>query len=182
MEPAREAKLARRAGAGFKSVRYEAYGPGNAVLLMDCLTDDRDRTAAQVRLALHRFGGHLGARGSVSYLFNEVGLMIFSPPKNGKKLVQAAFHAGAEDVVPGEDGSVEVLADPIEFEALREALRAAGFIPSFAEVTQRASSSVVLAGKAAESMIGLLDALEALNDVQNVYTNAEIPNELLAHI
>ncbi|HEY6482020.1 MAG TPA: YebC/PmpR family DNA-binding transcriptional regulator [Steroidobacteraceae bacterium] len=162
--------------------RCEGYGPGGAAMLMDGRTDSRDRTMRQVRELLHRHGGHLGAQGSVSYLFNEVGLMIYRPGTSIERLVRGALTAGAEDVVPHADGSIEVLADPLEFDTVLALLQSSGFVPTTAEITQRASVCVLLGKSQAAAMIRLLEALDELNDIQNVYTNAEIPDEVLARI
>jgi hypothetical protein len=164
----------------FESIRYEAYGPGGAALIVACLTDNRERTASLLRQVLLRFGGLPGARGSVDYLFNQVGLMVFPPGMKEGRLKRLALDAGAEEVVANPDGSVEVLTDPIEFEAVRARLLAGNFLPARAEVTQRASTPVRLEGEAAASMVQLVAALKDLDDVENVYTNAEIPDEVLA--
>jgi len=180
MRASGEILLGARPGVAMEGVRYEGYGPGGAAVMLDCLTDSRNRTGAEVREAFSAHGGHLGAAGSVGYLFNEVGLMIYPPGTSEERLIQVALEAGAEDVVPNADGTLEVLADPIEFETVRALLERSGFVPDTAEVTQRAATSAVLAGDAALSMAQLLGALEDLRDVQNVYTNAEIPDEVLA--
>lgn len=162
---------ARTGGAGAR-FRCEGYGPGGAALMMDCLTDNRERTVAQVRQLLQRYGGHLGASGAVGYLFNQVGLMLYPPGTDEDRLTQAALEAGAEDVVVMSDGTIEVLADPLDFETVRALLRDKGFDPRSGEVTERAATSVRLAGEAAVAMLLLLEALEDLEDIQNVYTNA----------
>ena len=131
-----------------EATAYEGYGPGGTAVMVDCLTDDRDRTAADVRRTFTEHGGHLGARGSVRYLFNEVGLLTFPPGTNVEPLIQLALHAGAEDVVPSEDGSIEVLADPTEFDAVRAIITAGGFIPATADVTQRAATPNRISGEA----------------------------------
>jgi YebC/PmpR family DNA-binding regulatory protein len=161
-------------------VRYEGYGPGGAAVVVDCLTDDRGRAMAAVRSAFVRHGGHLGAAGSVSYLFNTVGLMAYPPGTDEEQLMQVALEAGAEDVVPHADTSVEVLADPQEFSTVRALLADRGFVPATAEVTQRAATSLELSGNAAEAMLLLLKALEQLDDVRDVYSNADIADEVLA--
>jgi transcriptional/translational regulatory protein YebC/TACO1 len=161
----------------FESIRCEAYGPRGAALIIDCRTDSRDRTTAQVRQIVREHGGYLGAPGSVSYLFNEVGRLIFPPGTDARRLTKVAVQAGAEDVLPA---SLEVLTDPVDFESVRGALEAAGFTPVSAEVTLRASITVPFEGEAAASMVHLIRALENLNDVENVYANAEIPDEVLA--
>jgi transcriptional/translational regulatory protein YebC/TACO1 len=148
---------------------------------MDCLAE-RERAIARVRQVLQRYGGHLGASGSVDYLFNRVGLMMYPPGTDEERLIQSALEAGAEDVVVNSDGTIEVLADPLEFETVRALLLEKGLSPYSAEVTERASTSVRLTGEAAVSMLLLLEALEDLEDIQNVYTNAEISDEVLAGI
>ena len=161
----------------FESIRCEAYGPGGAALIIECRTDNRDRTIAQVRQVVRAHGGYIGARGSVGYLFNQVGRMVFPRGTAPARLASAALHAGAEDVVPA---SLEVLTDPIDFGTVGAALQAAGFMPISAEVTYRASITVPLQGEAAVSMVHLIEALNDLNDVENIYSNAEIPDEVLA--
>lgn len=163
-------------------VRYEGYGPGGAAVLVECVTDDRNRTRADLRRAFSEYGGHLGAEGSVSYLFNHVGLMIYPPGTDEERLMRAALEAGAEDVVPNSDRSIEVLADPIEFETVRAILTDRGFAPAAAAVTERASLTTPLAGESAERMVRLLKTLEDLDDVRNVYSNVEISDEVLARI
>jgi YebC/PmpR family DNA-binding regulatory protein len=163
-------------------VRYEGYGPGGAAVLIECVTDDRNRTRASLRRAFSEHGGHLGAEGSVSYLFNHVGLMTYPPGTDEERLMHAALEAGAEDVVPNSDHSIEVLADPMEFETVRAILTHRGFAPAAAEVTERASLTTPLSGEPAERMVRLLEALEDLDDVRNVYSNVEISNEVLARL
>ena len=160
-----------------ETIRCEVYGPDGTVIIVDCRTDHRDRTVAQVRRVVREHGGYPGAQGSVSYLFNDVGRLVFPPGTDAARLSKVAVQAGAEDVIPA---SLEVLTDPIDFESVREALQAAGFVPTRAEVTQRASITVPLEGEAAIEMVHLIQALKDLNDVENVYTNAEIPDEVLA--
>lgn len=165
-----------------KTVRYEGYGPGGAAVLIECLTDDGNRTRAALRRAFSEHGGHLGAEGSVSYLFNHVGLMIYPPGTDEERLMRAALEAGAEDVVPHANQSIEVLADPMEFETVRAILRDCGFVPAAAEVTERASLTTALSGEPAQRMVHLLETLEELDDVRNVYSNVEISDEVLARI
>jgi YebC/PmpR family DNA-binding regulatory protein len=174
--------LAGRAREGLESVRYEGYGPGGAAVLVECLTSDRSRVGAEVRRAFVQHGGHLGADGSVSYLFNTVGLMTYPPGTDEEQLIQAALEAGAEDVVANDDTSVEVLADPLEFATVRAVLTDRGFAPSTAEVTRRAATSLELSGEAAEAMVHLLEALEGLDEVRDVYSNVEISDDVLARI
>jgi transcriptional/translational regulatory protein YebC/TACO1 len=165
-----------------ESIRCEAYGPGGAALIVDCRTDSRDLTVALVRQVVVAHGGYLGAPGAVSYLFNDVGRLVFPAGKDAARLTRAAVQAGAEDVMPAgaSQPSLEVLTDPIDFENVRAALQAAGFVPISAQVTYRASITVPLEGEAAVAMLHLIEALKDLNDVENVYTNAEIPDEVLA--
>ena len=163
-------------------VRYEGYGPGGAAVLIECVTDDRNRTRADLRRAFSEYGGHLGAEGSVSYLFNHVGLMTYPPGTDEERLMRAALEAGAEDVVPNSDHSIEVLADPMEFDTVRAILTDRGFAPAAAEVTERASMTTPLSGEPAERMVRLLETLEELDDVRNVYSNVEISDEVLARI
>ena len=163
-------------------VRYEGYGPGGAAVLIECISDDHNRTRADLRRAFSDHGGHLGAEGSVSYLFNHVGLMVYPPGTDEERLMRAALEAGAEDVVPNSDHSIEVLADPMEFETVRAILTDRGFAPAAAEVTERASLTTPLSGEPAERMVRLLEKLEELDDVRNVYSNVEISDEVLARI
>jgi len=168
----------------FESIRCEAYGPGGAALIVDCRTDSRDRTISRVRQAVRAHGGYPGARGAVSYLFNEVGQLVFPAGTDVARLTEAAVQAGAEDVIAAgaPQPSLEVLTDPIDFETVRVALQAAGFVPISAQVTYRASITVALQGEAAVAMLHLIKALKDLNDVENVYTNVEIPDEVLARL
>ncbi len=166
----------------FESIRCEAYGPGGAALVVDCRTDSRERTIARVRQVVREHGGYLGARGAVSYLFNHVGQLVFPAGTDVVRLTETAVQAGAEDVIAARapQPSLEVLTDPIDFETVRVALQAAGFVPISAQVTYRASITVPLQGEAAVAMLHLIKALKDLNDVENVYTNVEIPDEVLA--
>jgi transcriptional/translational regulatory protein YebC/TACO1 len=168
------------AGQKLESVRYEGYGPGGAAVMVDCLTADRHLTGADIRQAFTRHGGHVGAFGSVSYLFNRVGLLTYPPGTDEERLMRVALEAGAEDVVPNADHSIEVLADPIEFETVRAILTDRGFAPVTAEVTERASLSTPLSGEEAVRMVRLLEALEELDCVRNVYSNVEIPDEVIS--
>jgi len=169
-------------GGSFEAVRYEGYGPGGAAVVVDSVTDDRRRTGSELRETFTRYGGNLGAQGSVSYLFHKVGLMTFPPGTDETRLMQVALEAGAEDVVANDDTSIEVLADPVEFETVRAILTDQGFEPSTAEVTERASIATPLSGEAGELMVKLLEALEDLDDVRDVYSNVEISDEVLARI
>ena len=165
-----------------KSVRYEGYGPGGAAVMVDCLGEDQVRMRAEVRHAFLQHGGHLGADGSVSYLFNTVGLMAYPPGTDEEQLMRVALEAGAEDVVANADSSVEVLADPFEFDTVCAVLTHRGFAPATAEVTQRAATSLELSGESAERMVQLLEALERLSEVRDVYSNVELSDEVLSRI
>ncbi len=167
---------------GQERVHYEGYGPGGAAVMVECVTADRKRMGAEVRRAFVQHGGHLGAAGSVSYLFNTVGLLTYPPGTDEERLMQAALEAGAEDVVPSADTSVEVLADPLEFATVRAVLTHQGFAPATAEVTRRAATSLELSGVEAQAMVELLEALEDLEDVRDVYSNVEISDEVLARL
>ncbi|HEY5641756.1 MAG TPA: YebC/PmpR family DNA-binding transcriptional regulator [Woeseiaceae bacterium] len=169
-------------GAEYLEIRYEGYGPGGTAVMVDCLTDNRNRTVADVRHAFTKFGGNLGADGSVNYLFNEVGQILFPAGTSEEAVMEAAIEAGAEDIVVDDEGSIEVLTAPADFEAVRDALQAAGFEPESAEVTMRASTSAELDADAAGSMIRLLDMLEDLDDVQDVYSNADISEAILEQL
>jgi YebC/PmpR family DNA-binding regulatory protein len=164
----------------FQEVRYEGYGPGGVAVMVKCLTDNRNRTVSDVRYAFSKYGGNLGADGSVGYLFNQVGLITFAPGLDEERVMEAALEAGAEDVISNDDGSIDVLTDPSEFEKVRDALVKAGFTPAEAEVTMRASTSTPLQGEQAKSMLAMLESLEDLDDVQDVYSNADLPDEVLA--
>jgi YebC/PmpR family DNA-binding regulatory protein len=169
-------------GDDYIEIRYEGYGPGGAAVMVDCMTDNRNRTVADVRHAFSKFGGNLGADGSVAYLFNHVGLLSYPAGSNEDAIMEAAIEAGAEDVAVDSDKSIEVLTDPNEFEAVRDAMRAAGFAPESAELTMRATTSAELGADEAASMIKLLEMLEDLDDVQNVYSNADIADDILEQL
>ena len=169
-------------GADYEEVLYEGYGPGGVAVMVDCLTDNRNRTVADVRHAFSKFGGNLGADGSVAYLFNKVGLLSFSAGADEDAVMEASIEAGAEDVVVNEDGSIDVLTAPDDFESVRGALGKSGAAFELAEVTMRAAVSASLGEKEASSMMKLLEMLEDLEDVQQVYSNAEIPDEILASL
>ncbi|MDF9393326.1 MULTISPECIES: YebC/PmpR family DNA-binding transcriptional regulator [Methylococcus] len=169
-------------GDNYEEVRYEGYGPGGIAVLVDCLTDNRNRTVAEVRHAFSKAGGNLGTDGSVAYLFSKTGVVSFGADLGEDRVMEPALDAGADDVVVNEDGSVDVLTAPERFEAVRDALKAAGLMPESAEITMRASTSVKLDKDDAEKMIRLLERLEDLDDVQNVYSNADISEDILAEL
>ena len=159
-------------GANYEEVRYEGYGIGGAAVMVDCMTDNKHRTVADVRHAFTKHGGNLGTDGSVAFLFKHCGQMVFAPGTNEEKLMNAAIEAGADDVVTNDDGSIEVITSPHEFSAVRSGIEKAGFKPELAEVTMKPVNENVLAGDDAARMQRLLDALEAVDDVQEVYTTA----------
>jgi YebC/PmpR family DNA-binding regulatory protein len=162
-------------GVAYEEIRYEGYGIGGAAVIVDCLTDNRTRTVADVRHALTKHGGNLGTDGSVAFMFKHCGQFVFAPGATTEDaLMEVALDAGAEDVVKDEDGTLEVLCAPGDFEAVKAALDKAGLKPEVAEITMRPSTEAVLKGDDGARMQKLLDALEALDDVQNVYTTAAI--------
>ena len=161
-------------GVSYEEIRYEGYGVSGAAVMVDCLTDNRTRTVADVRHAFTKNGGNLGTDGSVAFLFKHCGQFVFAPGTNEDKVMEAALEAGAEDVVTNEDGSVEVICAPADFVAVREGLAKAGLKPEFAEITMKPTAESVLQGDEGARMQKLLDALENIDDVQNVYTTAVI--------
>jgi YebC/PmpR family DNA-binding regulatory protein len=169
-------------GDNYEEIRYEGYAPGGVAVMVDCMTDNRNRTVAEVRHAFTKCGGNLGTDGSVAYLFTKQGVLNFPDGSDEDRVMEAALEAGAEDVVTHPDGSIEVVTAPEGFEAVRDAMASAGLVPENAEVTMRASTSVELGLDDAVKMVKLLDMLEDLDDVQNVYSNADIPEDVLAEI
>ncbi|QOJ24591.1 MAG: YebC/PmpR family DNA-binding transcriptional regulator [Gammaproteobacteria bacterium] len=161
-------------GVDYEEIRYEGYGIAGAAVMVDCMTDNRVRTVADVRHAFTKYGGNLGTDGSVGFLFKHCGQLIFAPGTNEDKLIEAALEAGAEDVVSNDDGSIEVIIAPYEFINVKAALEKAGFKAELAEVTMKPENEAALTGDDAVKMQKLLDALENLDDVQNVYTTAII--------
>ncbi|MCX7693755.1 YebC/PmpR family DNA-binding transcriptional regulator [Tepidimonas taiwanensis] len=161
-------------GVSYEEVRYEGYGIGGAAVIVDCMTDNRVRTVAEVRHAFSKHGGNLGTEGSVAFQFQHCGQIVLGPGTSEDKVMEVALEAGADDVVTQEDGSIEVLTAPAQFEAVRDALQAAGLTPAMAEVTWRPTNTVTLTGEDAQRMQKLLDALEDLDDVQDVFHNAEL--------
>lgn len=161
-------------GVDYEEVRYEGYGINGAAIIVDCMTDNRVRTVAEVRHAFSKFGGNMGTEGSVAFLFNHVGQFLFAPGTNEEKLMEAALEAGADDVATDEEGGIEVLCSPNDFASVKDALEAAGFKAEVAEVVMKPSTETVFEGDDAVRMQKLLDALENLDDVQEIYTNAVI--------
>lgn len=161
-------------GVTYEEIRYEGYGIGGAAIIVDCMTDNRVRTVAEVRHAFSKYGGNLGTEGSVAFQFKHVGQLIFAPGTSEDMVMEVALEAGAEDVVTGDDGAIEVLTAPADFEAVKAALEAAGLAPELAEVTMRAENTVDVTGDDAQRMQKLLDVIEDLDDVQDVFHNAVI--------
>jgi YebC/PmpR family DNA-binding regulatory protein len=178
-----ERAIKRGAGAGegedYEEIRYEGYGPGGVAVMVDCMTDNRNRTASEVRHAFTKMGGNLGTDGSVAYLFTKRGIISYAPGADEDAIMEAALEAGAEDVVGAEDGSVDVFTTPEEFEAVREAMSAAGHAPDNAEVTYDAAVKPEVDQETAEKLLKMIDMLEDLDDVQEVYSNADISDEIL---
>lgn len=167
-------------GDDFQEVRYEGYAPGGIAVLVECLTDNRNRTVGDVRHAFTKCGGNLGADGSVGYLFQHCGVISYPAGTSEERLMNAALDAGAEDIVANDDGSFDVITAPADFDAVRDALVAGGLEPESGEVTMRAATDVYVEGEVAEQVLRLLEMLEDLDDVQDVYSNAELSDDVLA--
>ena len=178
--------IKRGAGAGegenYDEIRYEGYGPGGTAVIVDCMTDNRNRTASEVRHAFTKHGGNLGTTGSVAYMFNKEGMLNYSPGADEDAIMEAALESGAEDVLVNDDGSVDVLTTPEDFTQVKDAMVAAGLPPENAEVTFAASNTSELDQETAEKLMRMVDTLEDLDDVQDVYTNADISEEILEAI
>ena len=169
-------------GSNYEEIRYEGYGPGGVAVMVDCMTDNRVRTVADVRHAFTKCGGNMGTDGSVAYLFTKAGILSYAPGASEDTLMEVALEAGAQDVVTNDDGSIDVLTAPEDFLNVKQAMLAANLTPAQAEVTMNASTSVKLGAEDAAKMLKLLDMLEDLDDVQNVYSNADISDEIMALI
>ena len=161
-------------GVSYEEIRYEGYGIGGAAIIVDCMTDNRVRTVAEVRHAFSKYGGNMGSEGSVAFQFKHCGQFVFAPGTSEDKVMEVALEAGAEDVITEEEGAIEVLTAAADFEAVKAALEAAGLTPDVAEVTMRAENTIELDGEDAQRMQKLLDVIEDLDDVQDVYHNALI--------
>jgi YebC/PmpR family DNA-binding regulatory protein len=161
-------------GANYEEVRYEGYGIGGAAIIVDCMTDNRVRTVAEVRHAFNKHGGNMGTEGSVAFMFKHCGQLMYAPGVDEDKLMEAALEAGADDVVQDEEGGFEVLCDPFQFAAVKQALEKAGFKAEVAEIIMKPATETVFTGEDGIKMQKILDALENLDDVQEVYTNALI--------
>jgi YebC/PmpR family DNA-binding regulatory protein len=169
-------------GANMAEIRYEGYGPAGVALMVDCLTDNHKRSVADVRHAITKSGGNLGTDGSVSYMFTKQGVLSYAPGADEEKIMETALEAGAEDVVVNDDSSIDVITQPETISDVKDAMVAAGFAPDNFEVTMEASMKVELDLEAAEKMLKLIDKLEDLDDVQEVYSNAEISDEILQQL
>ena len=166
-------------GASYEEIRYEGYGPGGVAVMVDCMTDNRNRTVSEVRHAFTKCGGNLGTSGSVAFQFTETGILSYPPGSDEDAIMEAALEAGADDVISSDDVSVEVLTQPANFQTVLEAMKAAGLEPDNAEVTMRADVLAPLGVDDAQKVLKLMDMLEELDDTQNVYSNADFPDELL---
>jgi YebC/PmpR family DNA-binding regulatory protein len=166
-------------GENYDEIRYEGYGAGGTAVMVDCMTDNRNRTASEVRHAFSKMGGNLGTDGSVAYLFNKQGIISYATGVDEDAIMEAALEAGAEDVIANDDGSVDVVTAPESFAEIKDALMSAGFQPDADEITYNAATNAVLEQEDAEKLLRMIDMLEDLDDVQNVYTNAEISDEIL---
>lgn len=164
-------------GVNYEEIRYEGYGISGAAVIVDCLTDNRNRAVADVRHAFTKFGGNLGTDGSVAFMFKHCGSLLFAPGTSEDKVMEVALEAGAEDIINNDDGSIEVMTTPADFSIVKEALEAEGLAPVLAEVTMKADNETVFTGDDAVKMQKLLDALDDLDDVQEVYTSAVIEEE-----
>jgi YebC/PmpR family DNA-binding regulatory protein len=167
-------------GVDYEEIRYEGYAPGGVAVIVDCLTDNRVRTVADVRHAFGKFGGNLGTDGSVAFMFRKLGVLSFAPGADEDSITEAAIEAGADDVVTYDDGAIDVLTAPESFAAVKAAMEAAGLRADIAEVTYRADNDIAVAGETAQQVVKLLAWLEDLDDVQNVYSNAELGEDAYA--
>ncbi|WP_397596129.1 YebC/PmpR family DNA-binding transcriptional regulator [Silanimonas sp.] len=163
-------------GVSYEEVRYEGYAPGGIAVIVECLTDNRVRTVADVRHAFSKYGGNLGTEGSVAFMFKKIGVLAYGAGADEEKITEAAIEAGADDIKSYDDGAVEVITSPEAFEAVKKAMEAAGLAPVEANVTMRADNDVAVDGETAQQVVKLLDKLEDLDDVQNVHHNADLPD------
>ncbi len=165
-------------GADIEEIRYEGYAPAGVAVLVECATDNRNRTVSEVRHAFSKYGGNLGTDGSVAYLFSKVGTIVFEPGVDEEQVMEIAIDSGADDVLTEEDGSIEVLTQPEVFSDVNQAIKAAGLESIDADIVQRPSTEVELTNDDAEKVMKLIDALEDLDDVQDVFTNASFPDDM----
>ena len=169
-------------GVSYEEIRYEGYGPGGVAIMADCMTDNRNRTVAEVRHAFTKCGGNLGTDGSVAYLFEKQGILSYPEGSDEDRVMEVALEAGAEDVIVNDDGSIDVITDPDEYQAVRTAMTESGLKPERSEVTMRAATAAPVDAENAPALLRLLDMLDDLDDVQNVYTNADFPDEVMQAI
>ena len=167
-------------GVNYEEIRYEGYAPGGIAVLVECTTDNKNRTVGEVRHAFTKHGGNLGTDGSVAYLFKKLGIIRFAPDSNEEQIMEVAIEAGAEDIVTEDDGSIEVVATPEDYHNVYSALGEAGLEPEDSDIMQRATTEISLDSDDGEKVLKLLDALEELDDVQDVYSNADFPDSLLS--
>jgi YebC/PmpR family DNA-binding regulatory protein len=181
-----ERAIKRGSGAGeadnYEEIRYEGYGPNGVAVMVDCLTDNRNRTVSEVRHAFSKAGGNLGTDGSVAYLFSKVGTLTFPAGSDEDRIMEVALEAGADDVVTNDDGSIDVITTPEAFLDVKQAMLDAGLEPEIAEITMQPATTVELDLDDAQKVMRLVDALEDLDDVQNVYTNADFSDEVMAKL
>ena len=168
--------------ANYEEVRYEGYGPGGTAVMVDCMTDNRNRTVSEVRHAFTKSGGNLGTDGSVAYMFNRIGLLTYPAGSDEDAIMEAALEAGAEDVEVSDDGSIEVSTSYEDFMAVKDAMQAAGHKPENAEIIEKPTTDMVVSEDDAEKIMRLIDTLDELDDVQEVHTNADFPDEVLANL
>ena len=166
-------------GEAYDEIRYEGYGPGGVAVLVECMTDNRNRTVSEVRHAFTKAGGNLGTDGSVAYMFQQIGVLMYSPDSDEDAIMEAALEAGAEDVTTEDDGSIEVITDVASFTDVQLAMKDANLMAEEAEIIMRADNLTPLDDTTAEKVLKLIDALEELDDVQEVFTNAEISDEVM---
>ena len=169
-------------GENFDEIRYEGYGPSGVAVIVDCMTDNRNRTVSEVRHAFTKAGGNLGTTGSVAFQFEQAGILSYPPGSDEDAIMEAALEVGAQDIVNNDDDSIDVLTTPEDFVSVKDAMAAAGFEPQQAEVTMRAENTLSLDKDDAEKMLRLIDRLEDLDDVQEVYSNADISADILAEL
>ncbi len=168
--------------ANYEEVRYEGYGPGGTAVMVDCMTDNRNRTVSEVRHAFTKAGGNLGTDGSVAYMFNRIGMMTYPAGSDEDAIMEAALEAGAEDVEANDDGSIEVSTSYEDFMTVKDAMDAAGHAPEDAEIIEKPTTDMLVSEDDAEKIIRLIDTLEELDDVQEVHTNADFPDDVLANL
>ncbi|HET19330.1 MAG TPA: YebC/PmpR family DNA-binding transcriptional regulator [Chromatiales bacterium] len=180
MERAAKRGVGADGGESYEELTYEGYGPGGVAVYVECMTDNKVRTVAEVRHAFSKNGGNLGTDGSVAYLFSKTGTLLYAPGSDEDAIMEAALELGADDVQVNDDGSIEVLTAPEAFQAVVDGMKAKGLVPEDAEVTMRASTQAPVEGEVAEKLVKMIDMLEDLDDVQAVYHNADLPEEALA--